>query len=105
MIDKNEATETTPAAELEASALNNLVRFPSLCNDCSNARDTWSEKLKADGYIGCVVGLDDDSRVHEIDAETTARGWVVLGLATNGQIITRGTRSCPFRNKSVVRGT
>lgn len=32
----------------------------SLCETCSNKRNTWSDKLREEGYIGCVLLHDVD---------------------------------------------
>lgn len=76
----------------------------SICEDCEHKRSTWSDELAEDGYIGCVVGYNDPSRIYQIEAEIVATGWIKLGMMTNNQIITKGTTYCPYKNQNLRLG-
>lgn len=79
----------------------------SLCDTCKNKRDTWSEKLKNDGYNGCVILYDGkittQSCARNIEADTIATGWILLGMATNEQLIVKNVTKCPYQNYEVSR--
>lgn len=71
----------------------------SICTDCSNKRRTWSADLAKEGYVGCCLLYDKpESVVNDIKAEVIATGWVVLGMATNDQLITKGTYECKYHD-------
>lgn len=73
----------------------------SLCETCSNKRKTWSKQLTEEGYIGCSILYERvkggvDEAAENIKAETIGIGWVIFNLATNDQLITRGTTECEY---------
>ncbi len=73
-------------------------RKDSLCNGCKNRLDTWAETLRND-HNGCNLCMREDFTEDDIcdtiDAEFIGLGWVTNGrMATNFQIITKGTRNC-----------
>ena len=68
----------------------------SKCIDCQKKRDTWADSLKDEGYIGCTILYDDYSKIHDVEAEVVATGWIKTGNGgcINDMLITKNTRSC-----------
>ena len=84
------------------------LKFPSLCWDCTYARNPASENNLQKGFCGCSYGLDmgDHNLTFEefiIDASIIGEGWVDLrsvpfgessGVITNYQYLVNGVKKC-----------
>jgi hypothetical protein len=99
MKDNSEATKDDKTASVPAVGCE-TTGYVSLCDNCANKRNTWSDKLRDDGYIGCCLLLLDlrtPPDIEGIEAETLATGWINIGgRCFNDMVITRGTTKCPY---------
>jgi len=78
----------------------------SICKTCRYEMKAWAKQFR-EKWIGCGVLVSGEYReldhasvedtAYKIDAKQVAVGWISNGkMAFNDQILTEGTRRCPF---------